>query len=67
MMPGACVSGDATIGTAALIGTNATVLEKVTVGDGAVVGAGAVVVQDVPAGATVVGVPAKVVGFNNPL
>jgi len=67
MMPGACVSGDATIGTAALIGTNATVLEKVTVGDGAVVGAGAVVVKDVPAGATVVGVPAKVVGFNNPL
>ncbi len=41
------------------IGTNATVLGDVTIGHGARVGAGAVVTDDVPPGATVVGVPAK--------
>lgn len=40
-------------------GANVTVLPGVTIGDGAVVGAGAVVTEDVPAGAVVVGVPAK--------
>jgi acetyltransferase-like isoleucine patch superfamily enzyme len=34
----------------------------VSIGDGAVVGAGAVVTKDDPAGAVVVGVPAKQVG-----
>ena len=41
------------------IGANATILGDVTVGKGARVGAGAVVTDDVPPGATVVGVPAK--------
>ena len=44
-----------------LIGANAVVLEGVRVGKGAVVAAGAVCVQDVPAGAVVAGVPAKVI------
>ncbi|HWM12429.1 MAG TPA: hypothetical protein VNO82_23920 [Solirubrobacteraceae bacterium] len=42
------------------IGTGAKVIGPVRVGEGAVVGANAVVVHDVPAGATVVGVPARV-------
>ena len=37
-------------------------ITEVTVGDGAVVAAGAVVSSDVPAGAVVAGVPARVVG-----
>lgn len=45
------------------IGTNAVLLPGVTVGRGAVVGAGAVVTQDVPAFATVAGVPAKIIGW----
>ena len=44
-----------------LIGANAVVLEGVRVGRGAVVAAGAVVIEDVPAGAVVAGVPAKVI------
>lgn len=43
------------------IGTGAKVLGGIEVGEGAVIGAGAVVVNDVPPGATVVGVPARVV------
>jgi 2,3,4,5-tetrahydropyridine-2-carboxylate N-succinyltransferase/tetrahydrodipicolinate N-acetyltransferase len=42
-----------------LIGANAVVLEGVRVGAGAVVAAGAVVIDDVPAGAVVAGVPAR--------
>jgi acetyltransferase-like isoleucine patch superfamily enzyme len=49
------------IGDRVFIGANATILMGVTIGDGAVVGAGAVVTRDVPPGAMVVGVPAKVV------
>ena len=44
-----------------MIGANAVVLEGCRVGEGAVVAAGAVVVSDVPAGAVVAGVPAKVI------
>ena len=44
-----------------MIGANAVVLEGVHVGEGAVVAAGAVCVQDVPAGAVVAGVPARVI------
>lgn len=43
----------------ASIGANATVVCGVTIGEGALVGAGAVVTKDVPAGAVVVGCPAK--------
>lgn len=44
-----------------LIGANAVVLEGVTVGKGAVVAAGSIVTEDVPAGAVVAGVPARVI------
>ena len=36
-------------------------LGPVTIGDGARIGSGSVVIKDVPAGATVVGIPGKVV------
>jgi 2,3,4,5-tetrahydropyridine-2-carboxylate N-succinyltransferase/tetrahydrodipicolinate N-acetyltransferase len=44
-----------------VIGANAVVLEGCTIGKGAVVAAGAVVVEDVPAGVVVAGVPARVI------
>ena len=47
------------IGKGAKIGANATLLPGVRIGEYALVGAGAVVVRDVPAGAVVVGNPAR--------
>jgi len=46
----------------ASIGSNATILCGVSIGEGAMVGAGAVVTNDVPDGAIVAGVPARVIG-----
>jgi serine O-acetyltransferase len=50
-----------TIGNGAIVGSGAQVLGPITVGAGARVGANAVVVQDVPAGVVVVGIPAKAI------
>lgn len=48
-----------TVGRDVWIGAGALVLPGVTIGDGAVIGAGSVVTRDVPAGARVVGSPAR--------
>jgi acetyltransferase-like isoleucine patch superfamily enzyme len=53
------------IGKGVWIGANSTILPGVTIGDLAVVGAGSVVTRDVPAGAIVVGVPARVIKWVN--
>jgi serine O-acetyltransferase len=50
-----------TLGNRVIIGSNSTVLGAITVGDGARIGSGSVVVKPVPAGATVVGVPGRIV------
>lgn len=50
-----------TLGNDVVIGAGAKVLGPITVNDGARIGSNAVVVADVPAGATVVGVPGRVV------
>lgn len=58
LAPGSVLGGHVTVGERVLIGLGSRVLPGVRIGDGAVVGAGSVVLHDVPAGQTVVGVPA---------
>jgi serine O-acetyltransferase len=50
-----------TLGRHVVVGANASLLGPITIGDNAKIGANSVVVRDVPANATVVGIPAKVV------
>jgi len=50
-----------TLGRGVVIGAGAKVLGPIEVGDGAKIGSNAVVVRDVPAEATAVGIPARVV------
>jgi serine O-acetyltransferase len=51
-----------TLGDGVVVGAGAAVLGPFTVGDGARIGSNAVVVREVPAGVTVVGIPARPVG-----
>ena len=50
-----------TLGKNVVVGSNACILGPIKIGDGAKIGSGSVVIKDVPAGATVVGVPGKIV------
>jgi serine O-acetyltransferase len=49
-----------TLGKGVVIGAGAKVLGPIQIGDGAKIGSNAVVVKDVPAGATAVGIPARI-------
>ena len=50
-----------TLGNNVMVGAGAKVLGPFRIGDGAKIAAGAVVLKEIPAGATAVGIPAKVV------
>lgn len=50
-----------TLGNGVMVGAGAKILGPLNIGDKAMVGANSVVIRDVPAGRTVVGIPAKVV------
>lgn len=56
---GAVIEDDVTIGAAA------NILPNVTIGKNATVGAGSVVTKDVPKNALVMGIPAKIIRFND--
>ena len=55
-----------TLGNDVTVGAGAQIIGAVTLSDGARIGAGSVVVSNVPAHATVVGVPGHVVAFYDP-
>lgn len=57
--PGAHLAGYVKIGSEAIVGIGATFREHVSVGDRAVVGAGSLVLDDIEAGLTAFGIPAK--------
>ncbi len=66
LAPGVRIAGGATVGDSATVFAGATVIPGVTIGAASVVGAGSVVLADVPAGETVVGVPARPLGRAQP-
>jgi sugar O-acyltransferase (sialic acid O-acetyltransferase NeuD family) len=57
--PGAMILGHVQVGDEAYIGARATIMPTIKIGEGSMIGAGAVVARNVPAGATVKGVPAR--------
>lgn len=59
LAPGVVTAGRVQIQAGATVFTGARVAPNIVIGKGAVVGAGAVVIRPVPAGQTVVGVPAR--------
>ncbi len=56
-------AGTPIIGDGVFLAARCNVIGRVTVGDGAAVGVAAVVTRDVPSGATVAGIPAKIVNM----
>jgi len=54
-----------TLGRKVVIGAGAKILGPILVGDGAKIGSNAVVVRDIPAGATAVGIPARIVSVED--
>ena len=59
--PKASMAGHTRIGPKSFLGIGSTIIDGITVGKESVIGAGAVVIQDVPDGAVVVGVPARII------
>lgn len=55
-----------TLGNGVVIGAGAKVLGPIVIGENARIGSNSVVVKDVPAGATVVGIPGRVVVHHDP-
>lgn len=60
LAPGTTLSGGVVIGSGTHVGTAAVVVQGLNIGEACLVAAGAVVTRDVPSGATVRGVPARI-------
>jgi sugar O-acyltransferase (sialic acid O-acetyltransferase NeuD family) len=59
--PNAVINARVQVGDGVYVGSNATILPEVKIGSWATIGAGTVVTNNVPDGATVMGVPSKTV------
>ncbi len=59
--------GQPTVGNNVFIGAGAKVIGAIQIGDNAVIGANSLVISDVPKGAVVVGVPARIISYTKAL
>jgi len=57
--------GGTTLGERVYVGMHASIIELLTIGDDSIIGMGAAVFRDVPAGATVIGNPARITRGND--
>ncbi len=57
--PRTALAGGVELGDGVFLGVGASVIPGMKIGDCAIVGAGGVVVRDIPAGAMVMGIPAR--------
>lgn len=65
LAPGVHLGGGVAVGEGTLLGIGAVVIPNLRIGEWSVVGAGTVVIRDLPSGAKVAGVPARVIGRVN--
>ena len=63
--PKVTLSGSVRVGLGSHLGSGAIVIPGIKIGKWCTIGAGAVITKDIPDGATVVGNPAKIIGYNN--
>jgi UDP-3-O-[3-hydroxymyristoyl] glucosamine N-acyltransferase len=63
--PGAVINARVEMGEGVYLGTNASILPDLKIGAWATIGANTAVVQNVPPGATVMGVPAQILMMND--
>ena len=62
--PGVNLAGNVSVSEYSHIGIGASIINGITIGQNVTVGAGAVVTKDVPDNAVVVGMPAKIIKYN---
>jgi len=65
IMPGVNISGEVTLQESVYIGTGAKIINQLEIGKKTVIGAGAVVSKSIPENCTAVGIPAKVIKYND--
>lgn len=62
--PNVCISGGTIIGKETFIGIGVSLVQYITIGCNAVIGAGSVIINDIPDYAKAIGVPGKLINFN---
>jgi UDP-perosamine 4-acetyltransferase len=61
LAPGTTVSGDVSIGNHSFVGAGSTIIQGVNIAENCIVAAGSVIIRDIPEGAKVIGVPARII------
>jgi sugar O-acyltransferase (sialic acid O-acetyltransferase NeuD family) len=65
--PNATLGGGVTVGELSQIGISASVLPYVKIGANVIIGAGSVVLENIPDNAVVVGIPGKIIKYQEPV